>query len=260
MTIKQLRSLLRQKKLPISGRKSVLVGRLKKTEGQNTDTADEYKSLKVKQLQSLLRQRGLPVTGRKSELVERLKNGGKGGLKARSSNTTPKPKAWQHSDAKKDLKRALLDPSSPIHYMTLENIRKSDDRFGQYHNFAKYYRNLKKLVEEEKRRVHQDDIAAAKFMKSNPRSYLNQRGYPHWNTHAAKAILEVDVANNLHLKMKPHQLRGTNKAYKDFPSEVFAKRVSREVSKQKAAQFWAYKRNKRGMKKYLKDISERATN
>lgn len=76
MTVKQLRSLLRQKNLPGSGRKSVLVGRLKKNEGQNRDTAD-YTSLNVKQLQSLLRQRGLPVSGRKSELVERLKHGGR---------------------------------------------------------------------------------------------------------------------------------------------------------------------------------------
>ena len=144
--------------------------------------------------------------------------------------------------------------------MTLEDIRNSDERFGQYPNFAKYYSDLKKQVEEEKRRVHQDDIAAAKFMKSNPRSFLNQRGYPHWNTHAAKALLEVDVANNLHLEMKPNQLRGTKKAYKDFPTEVFAKWVCREVSKQKTAQFWAYKRNKRGMKMYLREIAERVVN
>jgi hypothetical protein len=255
MTVKQLRSLLRQRELPVPGRKSVLVGRLKNNEGQNIDTAD-YKSLNVKQLQSLLRQRGLPLSGRKRELVDRLQHGGRG----RSTKTGPKPKAWQHREAKKDLKRSLLNPSSPIHNMTLEDIRNSDERFGQYPNFAKYYGDLKKQVEEEKRRVHQDDIAAAKFMKSNPRSFLNQRGYQHWNTHAAKALLEVDVANNLHLEMKPNQLRGTKKAYKDFPPEVFAKWVCREVSKQKTAQFWAYKRNKRGMKMYLREIAERVVN
>ena len=118
MTVKQLRSLLRQRELPVPGRKSVLVGRLKNNEGQNIDTAD-YKSLNVKQLQSLLRQRGLPLSGRKRELVERLQHGGRG----RSTKTGPKPKAWQHREAKKDLKRSLLNPSSPIHNMTLEDMK-----------------------------------------------------------------------------------------------------------------------------------------
>lgn len=215
-------------------------------------TADmsSLEKLKVEQLKTLLRQKGLPVSGRKDELIQRLKNGPtKGG---------PKPKAWQHSDAKKDLKRALLDPTSSIHKMSLESVRRSDDRFGQYPNFSKYYNDLKRQVQEEKIRVHDDDIAAEKYRQSNPRSHLNQRGYPHWDKHPAKKLLEVDVASNVHQDMTPIQLQRTNDAYKDFPADVFAKRVYREVSKQKAAQFWAFKRNKRGMKNYLKEVSERA--
>jgi hypothetical protein len=38
----------------------------------------------------------------------------------------------------------------------------------------------------------------------------------------------------------------------------FAKRVSQEVGKQTAAQFWADKRNKSGMKKFLEDVANRA--
>jgi len=264
MTVKKLRSLLRQKNLPVSGRRCDLIARLQNSTGRsagsaaNNNTAKneggdgqmDLEALKVDQLKSLLRQKGLPVSGRKHELVQRLKNGPKKG--------GPKLKAWQHSDAKKDLKRALLDPTSSIHNMSLENVRRSDDRFGHYPNFAKYYDDLKRQVREEKLRVHQDDVAAEKYRRSNPRSHLNQRGYPHWDTHPAKKLLEVDVANNMHMKMTPIQLRGTNNAYKDFPPDVFAKRVNREVSKQKAAQFWAFKRNKRGMKNYLREVSERA--
>lgn len=60
--------------------------------------------------------------------------------------------------------------------------------------------------------------------------------------------------------MKPNQLRDTNEAYKDFSPDVFAKRISREVSKQNAAQFWAHKhkRNKKGMKKYLCEMKKKA--
>ena len=92
-------------------------------------TQDGLEKLKVDQLKSLLRKKGLPVSGCKAELIERLRNGSDGG---------PKPKAWQHSDAKKDLKRALLDPKSPIHKMSIEEIRCSDSRYKQYPKFEIY--------------------------------------------------------------------------------------------------------------------------
>ena len=157
----------------------------------------------VKQLQALLRQRGLPVTGRKAKLVKRLT--------AKNVSAGPKPKAWQHSQAKKDLKKALLDPKSQVHKMTLEQIRKSDPRYQQYPNFAKYYTDLKSKVEEEKKQVEMDDIAVRMHKMSFPRSPLNKRGYPHWDTHPARGWLEADIANNLHKKMKPLQLMATYK-------------------------------------------------
>ena len=190
-------------------------------------------------------QKGLPVSGRKSELIERLKNGVPPG---------PKPKAWQHSEAKKQLKRDLLDPKSPIHGMSVEAIRNSDTRYQQYPNFAKYYKDLRKQVEEEKKQVRFDDVRAREFRKNFPRNRLNERGYPHWDTHPAKQLLEKDVANKLHEKMKPCHLREKRGAYMDFPADVFAKRVYAEIDKQRAARFWAYKRNNARMKKYVKRI------
>ena len=58
--------------------------------------------------------------------------------------------------------------------------------------------------------------------------------------------------------MTPSKLRDTREEYKEFPVAVFGKRVHQEASKQKAAAFWADKRNKKGMKKYLKQINERS--
>ena len=58
--------------------------------------------------------------------------------------------------------------------------------------------------------------------------------------------------------MKPRELHRIREEYKKFPRSVFAKRVSREVDKQKCAEFWTHKRNKRGMKKFLKDVANRA--
>ena len=248
MSVKQLQNILREKKLPTSGRKAELIERLKT---KPTNGPKQLEDMTVKQLQKILAEKGLPVSGTKTALIVRIKNGSKGG---------PKPPAWQHSDAKKDLKKSLLDPMSPIHKMSIEQIHESDERYQQYslEKFAEYYKKLQQHVAEEKERVMSDDIAVARFLKNNPRSALNKRGYPHWDTHIAKKLLEVDVRNKLHEKMSPSILRKTRDAYKEFPANIFVKRVNREVTKQREARFWAYKRNKEGLRKWLEEIDRRA--
>jgi len=124
--------------------------------------------------------------------MERLKTG--------CNIQAPKPKPWQHSTAEKDLKRALLDPTSPIHGMSMEHTHASDNRYKQYPNFPKYYNDLKVRVALERERVRLDDL------RDCPRPARANRGYPHWNTHAAKAFLEVDVSNDLHKEKKPQEL------------------------------------------------------
>jgi hypothetical protein len=183
-------------------------------------------NMTIKQLKSLLRKKGLPVTSRKADLIQRLKTGYILG---------PKPKPWQHSTAKKDLKRALLDPKSPIHGMSMEQIRASDNHYKQYPNSPKYYKDLKGCVALERERVQLDDMLVQMHLRDCPRPACTNRGYPHWNTHAAKKLLEVDVLNNLHKKKKPQELRKTQREYREFPIDVFAKRVSQEVEKQRAA-------------------------
>ena len=207
--------------------------------------------MKVVDLKSLLKEKGLPLTGKKEELIERLR---------KYPNGCKKPKPWQYSNAKKDLKRALLGPSSPIHNMSVGDIWKSDKRYQQYPNFPKYYKDLKEQVEAEKKHAHMDDVKAERHIRNNPHSCLNKRGYPHWHKHPAKELLEVDVANKVHERMTRSKFQESRAAYMAFPTEVFTKRVIREIDKQRAAQFWAYKRNKRGMKKYLQDVDVRANN
>ena len=194
----------------------------------------------------MLRQKGLPVTGRKSELKVRLNQ-------EAVENQGPKPKPWQHSTAKKNLKRALLDPKSPIRGMSMEQIRASDNRYKQYPNFPKYYNDLKVRVALERERVRLDDMLVRMHLRDCPRPARANRGYPHWNTHTAKALLEVDVSNDLHKEKKPQELRKTRRGYKEFPKDV-----SQEVAKQRAARFWADKRNKSGMKKFMEDVVKRA--
>ena len=103
-----------------------------------------------------------------------------------------------------------------------------------------------------------DDVTAKQHMRDFPRSSLNKRGYPHRDTHAAKELLEVDVADKMHRKKKPQEIRDTWDAYKEFPADVLTKQVNQEAAKQRVALFWACKRSKKRMKKYLQDISTRA--
>lgn len=208
----------------------------------------QFEDMTVPQLKLQLKAKGLPVSGRKDELIDRLR-----------APPTPKPKkAWQHSEERKRLKRALLDDASPIHGMTIGEIRDSDPGYQQYPKFEKYFKDLKQRVNEEKEQVKADDLAVKMHLMSFPRGEINAKGYPYWDTHLAKSLLEVDVSNKLNEKMKPRKLWKSRSEYMDFPADVFAKHVDNEVKKQKAASFWAYKRNKRGMKLYLKEVKERA--
>lgn len=203
-----------------------------------------------KQLRELLKKKGLPVSGNKNELLERLKNDSGGAQRK-------KPKPWQHSDAKKELKQTLLDPTSTIHNMTIEEIRNSKDKYKEYPKFAEYYKKLKLNVETELAQVQADDVAAKEHIRNNPRKPLNRRGYPHWDIHAAKTMLERDVANKVHERMTPQQLRmsANRNEYLDFPPHVFAARMHAEVARQKAVKFWAFKRNKQGMIRQMNKLS-----
>ena len=147
--------------------------------------------------------------------------------------------------SKEGSKKDLLNPTSPIHNMCIAAIKESDKRFMQYPNFEKYYRDLKKRVEEEKRIVRVDDIAAEEHINNNLTSEKNARGYQNWKRHPAKALLEVDVANKLHKKMKPKQLRKTRDEYKTIPVPIFGKRLDQEVDKQRSAKYWVHKHSKK---------------
>ena len=80
MTVLQLKEVLREQGLSVSGKKAELIERLK---GEAEETPDEeseevdYESMTVPLLKEALKEQGLPVSGKKAELIERLKGGGK---------------------------------------------------------------------------------------------------------------------------------------------------------------------------------------
>jgi large subunit ribosomal protein L24 len=82
MTVPELKNSLKEKGLPISGKKSELIERLKgdfddseDSETEETTEVDEkidYSNMTVPELKSVLKEKGLPISGKKSELIERL--------------------------------------------------------------------------------------------------------------------------------------------------------------------------------------------
>jgi hypothetical protein len=80
LTVRELRSLLKERGLPVSGKKSKLITRLENdaaielSDGAGVvGVAEDYDGKTVKELRKLLREMGLPVSGKKSKLIERLR-------------------------------------------------------------------------------------------------------------------------------------------------------------------------------------------
>ena len=219
------------------------------------DDQKPLEDMKNNELKDILKQTGLPVTGKKEVLIERIKMYPDG---PPLDDDGKPPPAWQGSDAKKKLQRDILNPTSPIHEMSVGTIwKKTDPRYLLYPNFREYYKNLKNKLEKEKKQCALEDIKAARHIKNNPRSPLTKGGYPHWNGHPAQKKLQEDVCNKLHEKMKPSQLYSKREVYQKFPPDIFRARLYREVDKQRGLQYWAYKRNLEGMQRHLKEIADR---
>ena len=73
--VTELKSMLKQRGLPTSGRKSELISRLVQADPewmQEAATKDLAYKLTVTELKSMLKQRSLPTSGRKSDLISRL--------------------------------------------------------------------------------------------------------------------------------------------------------------------------------------------
>ena len=187
----------------------------------------------------------------------------KGTSKAKANNTTsPAPVEWKKSAAKKYLKEQLKDENSPFHAMDTRSIYESDKRFTLYpfKNFSTNYRNLKKKIKENKARADFDNKAVAEDKMKHPRKSTTKNGYPHWNTHPAKVCLEDDVRDGTANSMAPIDLWEARCEYQDFPHGIFCVRVHSEKRKQREALFWVDKRNKKAMKKHMKEVAEMKKN
>lgn len=175
------------------------------------------------------------------------------GRQQRATATNKNVVPWKNGCAAKEKLRSLLmDPSSYVHNKAVDEIHNDDPIFKQYplRNFKTNFRNLKNSIDVERAAIQFDQLSLEADRNKYPRNGTTDRGYPFWDTHPARKLLEDSVRKGQANNVKPQEIRSSETAYKDFPPRVFAKHVHQEKAKQTQEVYWQQKRNKKGRKKH----------
>jgi hypothetical protein len=189
----------------------------------------------------------MPVSGRKQELIDRLL--GRGPTKVTD---------WKKSKAKVILSSLIDDENSSVHRMTAEEIHNSHPLFKTYklEKFKGYLETLQKAAENLRNIVREDEREIWSELIAFPRAEMTIRGYPFWDTHDARDLLEKDVKDGKANRLAPSELRKTREEYKEFPPLVFCRHVQQERRRQREPSGWVVKRNKKARKMLEKEVSE----
>ncbi|EJK64850.1 hypothetical protein THAOC_14373 [Thalassiosira oceanica] len=197
LTVKNLKSILRDRGLQVSGRKADLVQRLQEYDALNQVGA---------------RRLGHQVT---------------------PVGTQWKELKWGDSFVKAYLKKSLLDDKSKIHSMTPAEVYLSHPSFACYpkNRFIANLANLKEALRIERERVAQEEKEFLREQSLYPRGKVTSRGKPFWDTHPGNALLKFDIAEGKLENMKPAGLRLTRAEYQDFSVRDFCKYIKERNKK-----------------------------
>lgn len=221
-------------------------------EGNNQESAleEEYRKLTVNDLKQRLKYLELPVSGRKEELIDRLLGRG---------TSTGKVKEWKKSKAKLLLAALIDDENSRVHSMTDLEVYYSHPWFQNYekNKFMGYLKTLKSAAENLRNAVKNDEKDVWSDIVNFPREPNTSRGYPFWDTHLARALLEEDVEDGTAEEMKPERLWKSREEYMEFPLGVFCDHIGQEKRKQREKPGWRLVRNKTAQKMHEKEMEER---
>lgn len=94
---------------------------------------------------------------------------------------------------------------------------------------------LRKIIMKDKGRAAMDKLELARAIRNHPPPTHNHRGEPQWNGSKAQASLKEDMANNEHLKLKPHELRlkANRPEYQAYSKDTFRWKTHQEVKTKK---------------------------
>lgn len=213
-----------------------------------TMSEEELRKLTKDQLKAKLKVLGMKVSGKKDELIERLLN----------PHLNQKPVAWRKSKAKALLFKLLHEKGSKLYSMTAREVYESHSWFGQYpfDRFKDNFTNLKESVESSLLIIEEDIKICTEELKNFPQLDQTIRGYPRWDKHAAKDLLEDDIKNGRYTLGQAKQFQKTRKEYLCFPLDVFRYHIHQERRKQRELPMKVVQRNKKARKKHQKEVEE----
>ena len=163
------------------------------------------------------------------------------GAAAAAATATKKKKTpkWRNSHEKEVLWRDIVEYKVPVD-MAAEEVYEMHDGIYKKFELKHFKTNLKNLhaaIEKDRERMYHDSAAYYSDMTKQrpPRSQTNK---PHWNTHVAKDLLEIDLDDGLNMIMAPMELWATRSEYQEFELEVFCKHIHQAVGARRKKQYW----------------------
>ena len=155
--------------------------------------------------------------------------------KAKKKKKTPK---WRNSNEKEVLRKDIVDFKVTEDMAAAQVYEMHNGIYKKFElkHFTTNLRNLRKSVEADRERMYFDSAAYYSDMSKQrpPRSQTK----PHWNTHVAKDLLEIDLDEGLNTVMTPLELWLTRGEYQVFELEVFRKHIHQAVGARLKKEYW----------------------
>ena len=158
---------------------------------------------------------------------------------------TVKPKQWQHSKARKMLKKDIEDGAITLDAYDAQNNptgTKDEDAFLTrpafqpygLEKFSEYLSSMRQSIIDAKSRAKRDAKVVLQFRTMNPPPTHNHRGEPRWEGSKAEAMLKKDMDDGIHLKAKkPSHMRFVNPEYQKYNSKTFTSHIDQETRARK---------------------------
>jgi hypothetical protein len=163
----------------------------------------------------------------------------------------PQLPAWRTSEAKKDLRRLLLEDSQTRN-KDPEDVHKSNPLFEQYplDRFKDNFKNLLESVLEDETAVKFDEEAIKKDNRLYPTQPICSHGHPRWDGSTAQRLLKDAIKNGEHTNKKPKELFHSNiAAYGPFGLNVFRGHIYQEDRSNRETSYWLDRKKKEIEKK-----------
>lgn len=125
--------------------------------------------------------------------------------------------------------------------MTFQEARQSRPEYTESmtsDQFKSRLSSMRDIVAKKLARAAEDAVDLCHDRQLHPRPETNGKGEPNWVDSEAKALLELDMENGLHKKMKPKELYLTRYQYKEFELKTFRDHIYQEEHTMKWRTQW----------------------